>query len=99
LQVLDRAGGFPLGIMHDWAYDECKQQLQLGDQIIFYTDGVTEASNPEGKQFGTDRLDRVLENCSLQASALLKTVLRSVEDFANGNPADDDRTVIVARVM
>jgi phosphoserine phosphatase RsbU/P len=74
------------------------QQFQPGDQIIFYTDGITEASNPEGKQFGTDRLDHALENCSLQASALLDSVLRSVEEFANGHPADDDRTLIVARV-
>jgi phosphoserine phosphatase RsbU/P len=99
LLELDGVGGFPLGIMAEGAYDECKQQLQPGDQIIFYTDGITEASNLEGKLFGTDRLDNVLENCSLQASALLDSVLRSVEDFTNGHPADDDRTLIVARVL
>jgi sigma-B regulation protein RsbU (phosphoserine phosphatase) len=98
LLALDRAGGFPLGITSEGAYDECVQQFQPGDQILFYTDGITEASNPEGKQFGTDRLDHVLENCSLQASALLEAVLRCVEEFANGHPADDDRTLIVARV-
>jgi sigma-B regulation protein RsbU (phosphoserine phosphatase) len=98
LLALDRAGGYPLGITSEGAYDECVQQLQPGDQIIFYTDGITEASNPEGKLFGTDRLDQVLENCSLQASALLDSVLRSVEEFANGHQADDDRTLIVARV-
>jgi sigma-B regulation protein RsbU (phosphoserine phosphatase) len=98
LLALDRTGGFPLGITSEGAYEECVQQFQPGDQIIFYTDGITEASNPEGKQFGTGRLDHALENCSLQASALLDSVLRSVEEFANGHPADDDRTLIVARV-
>ncbi len=98
LLALDRAGGFPLGITSEGAFDECVQQLQPGDQIIFYTDGITEASNPDGKLFGTDRLDNELENCSLQASALLDSVLRSVEDFANGHPPDDDRTLIVARI-
>ncbi len=98
LQELDKAGGFPLGLTSDGSYDECVQQFQPGDQIIFYTDGITEASNPEGKLFGTDRLDKVLENCSLQASALLDAVLHSVEDFTNGHPADDDRTLIVARI-
>jgi phosphoserine phosphatase RsbU/P len=98
LLALDQGGGFPLGITSEGAYDECVQPFQPGDQIIFYTDGITEASNPDGKQFGTDRLDHVLENCSLQASALLDSVLRSVEEFANGHPADDDRTLIVARV-
>jgi sigma-B regulation protein RsbU (phosphoserine phosphatase) len=98
LLALDRAGGFPLGITSEGTFDECVQQLQPGDQIIFYTDGITEASDPEGKLFGTHRLDHELGNCSLQASALLESVLRAVEVFANGNPADDDRTLIVARV-
>jgi sigma-B regulation protein RsbU (phosphoserine phosphatase) len=74
-------------------------KLQPGDQIFFFTDGITEARTPEGKLFGTERLDHVLENCSLQASALLDSVLRSVEEFANGHQADDDRTLIVARVL
>jgi sigma-B regulation protein RsbU (phosphoserine phosphatase) len=99
LLALDGAGGFPLGITSEGAYEECVQQFQPGDQIIFYTDGITEASNPEGKQFGTDGLNHALEDCSLQASALLDSVLRSVEEFANGHPADDDRTLIVARVL
>ncbi|MFL5339658.1 MAG: PP2C family protein-serine/threonine phosphatase [Gemmataceae bacterium] len=98
LLALDGAGGFPLGIMPEEAYDECVQQLQPGDQIVFYTDGIVEASNPAGAPFGTGRLDHALENCSLQASALLASVLRSVEEFADGHPADDDRTLIVARV-
>ena len=98
LLALDGAGGFPLGITTEGAYGECVQPLQPGDQIIFYTDGITEAGNPAGELFGTGRLDHALENCSLQASALLASVLRSVEEFADGHPADDDRTLIVARV-
>jgi serine phosphatase RsbU (regulator of sigma subunit) len=73
-------------------------QLLPGDQIIFYTDGITEARNPQGEMFRTQRLDQALENCSLEASALLVSVLRCVEEFADGCPADDDRTMIVARV-
>ena len=96
--ALDGASGFPLGITSEGKYGECVQQLQPGDQIVFYTDGITEASNPAGTLFGTDRLDHTLENCSLQASALLDSVLRSVEEFTNGHPADDDRTLIVARI-
>jgi sigma-B regulation protein RsbU (phosphoserine phosphatase) len=98
LSALDRARGFVLGIMPDAAFEESVQHLQQGDQIIFYTDGVTDARNAAGELFGTPRLDQALENCSQQASGLLDSVLRSVEDFANGCPADDDRTMIVARV-
>ncbi|HZU38731.1 MAG TPA: GAF domain-containing SpoIIE family protein phosphatase [Gemmataceae bacterium] len=99
LLTLNRVDGFPLGLTPEESYEEYVQQLQPGDQVVFYTDGITEASNPEGKLFGTDRLDHVLENCSLQASALLKSVLQAVEKFADGHPADDDRTLIVARVV
>jgi sigma-B regulation protein RsbU (phosphoserine phosphatase) len=99
LLALDRVRGLPLGIRENGAYEEAVQQLQTGDQIIFYTDGITEALNPDGELFGTERLDQVLENCSLQASALLDSTLRAVEDFAGGRPLHDDRTLIVARIM
>lgn len=99
LSALAQASGLPLGITAEKAaYDEWVQCLQPGDQLIFYTDGITEARNPEGQLFKTERLDRVLEDCSLQASALLDAVLRSVDEFTNARPAEDDRTLIVARV-
>jgi sigma-B regulation protein RsbU (phosphoserine phosphatase) len=99
LLTLNQVNGLPLGIAPEGGYQAVVQEVQQGDQIIFYTDGVTDTQNPDGKLFGTDRLDRVLENCSLQAQALLDAVLQAVEVFANGHPADDDRTIIVARVL
>jgi phosphoserine phosphatase RsbU/P len=99
LLSLEEARGMPLGIMSDAAYEETERQLQPGDQIVFYTDGITEAHNAEGELFGTERLDRELEICSLQARGLLESVLRAVEGFTKGRPADDDRTIIVARIL
>lgn len=98
LLSLDAASGLPLGIVPASRYENAVQQLQTGDQIVFYTDGITEAHNPQGQMFGTKRLDRVLENCALQAQSLLDTLMQSVEAFASGRPADDDRTLIVARI-
>jgi sigma-B regulation protein RsbU (phosphoserine phosphatase) len=99
LLSLGEAGGLPLGVFAETRYEEAEQPLHVGDQIIFYTDGITETHNPHGSQFGTERLDRELENCSLQAAALLDSILRAVETFAEGRPADDDRTLIVARIL
>ncbi len=99
LLSLDQAGGLPLGVIDETAYEESQLQLQRGDQIIIYTDGITEAQSIDGAFFGTNRLDDELEKCSLQADALMKSVLGAVELFANGRPADDDRTMIVARVI
>jgi sigma-B regulation protein RsbU (phosphoserine phosphatase) len=95
---LDSAGGLPLGIFIGETYPEVKQRLIPGDQIVFYTDGITEARNPAGEMFGLERLDDVLSNCSLVASALLGAVLEAVEQFTVGRPADDDRTLLVARI-
>lgn len=96
---LDQARGLPLGIIEATAYDEAEIQLQKGDQIVFYTDGITEAQSTDGTFFGTNRLDEELEKCSLEAQSLMMSLLCSVEAFANGRPADDDRTMIVARVL
>ena len=93
---LDGAGGMPLGLWADCDYGECVQGLQAGDQLIFYTDGITEAHNPFDEMFGTDRLDQVLGQRNLRASALLDSVLRTVEEFADGCPRHDDQTLIVA---
>jgi sigma-B regulation protein RsbU (phosphoserine phosphatase) len=95
---LDGAGGLPLGIFADTRYQQTSQELQTGDQVILYTDGIVEARNPHGELFGMGRLDLALENCSLQAKALLDSLIQSVNEFADGHAADDDRTVIVARI-
>lgn len=98
LSSLDGAAGLPLGVKPDVRYEEASQQLEPGDQIVFYTDGVTEAHNPQDEMFGVERLDLALANCRLAARALLDAVLGAVESFAAGRAADDDRTLIVARV-
>ena len=99
LVSLDGARGFPLGIMAEARYDVAELQLGEGDQIIFYTDGITEAQSVDGQFFGTERLDDELKKCSFQARELMNSVLRSVESFCGGRPADDDRTMVVARVI
>jgi phosphoserine phosphatase RsbU/P len=99
LMILDRVNDLPLGVAEGVVYEEAVERLQKGDQIIFYTDGITEAHSPTGELFGTDRLDTVLEQCSLQAAALLESLLQSVREFAAGRPALDDQTIIVARVV
>lgn len=99
LKSLDGEGGLPLGIKPDARYTVERATLQRGDQIIFYTDGITEAQNPAGQPFGVARLDAVLEDCRFQADDLLRAVLEAVETFTENQPPDDDRTIVVARVV
>ncbi len=90
--------GLPLGIVADEKYDQATLELQPGDQIVFYTDGVTEAFNPHRQMFGTDRLDATLENCTIDASGLIDTVLEALNGFTDGHPPHDDQTILVAKI-
>lgn len=98
LDLLDRVQALPLGIFEGEDYREAKMDLVPGDQLVFYTDGVTESENAAGEQFGLARLDTVLANCSVGAGDLLRDVLRELETFTEGRPALDDRTVLVLKV-
>ncbi len=90
--------GIPLGIDADHDYRERTELLQAGDQIIFYTDGITEATNSSGQMFGVARLDQVLAGCREEASELLSAVLGALEEFTGGLPPVDDQTLLVAKV-
>ena len=94
---LDGVQRLPLGIDANVQYDEHVQELHPGDQVLFYTDGITEATDPEGRQFGLERLDRVLTQCSLNATDLIRSVVSAVDEFTAGQPPADDRTLLVAK--
>ena len=95
--VLNRAQAFPLGIIPGAQFEQATTTLVRGDQVILYTDGITEAFSPEGVLFGTERLDAVLADCGIDAHALIASVLDSVAAFTNGRPADDDRTLLILK--
>ena len=97
--ALDGVGNLPLGISTGVSYDNTTLALRPGDQIVFYTDGITEATAPDGRSmFGVERLDEAIANCFLDAEGLIQAVLESVEQFTAGAPAADDRTLLVAKV-
>jgi sigma-B regulation protein RsbU (phosphoserine phosphatase) len=99
IRSIDGAADLPLGISNDSNYEEETVGLRPGDQLIFYTDGITEAQNPAGEMFGVDRLDRVLHGCRAGADEIITALLKSVDEFTAGRPADDDRTILVGKVL
>ncbi|CAN5789157.1 hypothetical protein BH11PLA1_BH11PLA1_16150 [soil metagenome] len=92
---LDQAQSLPLGIMQDAEFIDAKVEIDAGDAIILYTDGLTEACNPDRKMFGTDRLDAIIARPHADADALLTAILDGVGEFAENYPPADDRTIIV----
>jgi sigma-B regulation protein RsbU (phosphoserine phosphatase) len=91
--------GFPIGIFDDATYDEWSVKLSQGDILVFYSDGLTEASNREGKFFGTDRLKTILEQgTKLSSAELADRMLEEVQEYTEGGAITDDRTLVVMKV-
>ena len=98
LDLLNGATGLPLGISPVEKYREQTYRLVPGDQLVLYTDGITEANNEQGEMFGLARLDKVLEKCAVGAPDLLQSVLNALREFTGDEPAHDDRTLLVAKI-
>jgi phosphoserine phosphatase RsbU/P len=91
--------GFPIGIFEDARYDEWNVTLASGDILVFYSDGLTEAANREGKFFGTGRLSALIEaNKNLSSAELADHILDQVRDFTQGGAITDDRALVVMKV-
>lgn len=95
--VLNRAQKLPLGIKPDEVYPEQVVPLTPGDQVVFFTDGVIEAVNPDGDVFGSDRIDAALAVCPATAEHLIQSILRKLTAFTAGTPVADDRTLVVVK--
>ena len=85
-----------MGILEEAEYVETRLNLQSGDKVIFYTDGIVEALNEREEIFGFDRLIDVVERAgSASSDELLKKVLQEVRTFAGQALQHDDITIIV----
>lgn len=85
------------GLMEDVQYREQTLTLNPGDSIYLYTDGVTEALNPEQELFGDDRLYEILNRHRAQAGepeTFVQAIYREVQAFADGEPQADDITML-----
>jgi len=91
--------GFPLGIFEEVSYDEWGVILEIGDILVFHSDGIAETANAEGQFFGTTRLMRLIErHHELTSAEIADLVLREVDWFTQNAPLADDRTLVVLKV-
>jgi serine phosphatase RsbU (regulator of sigma subunit) len=90
---------FPLGILEDANYEETQLQIEPGEKVVFYTDGVVEAMNKHEEIYGFERLQEVIKSSQAEtAEALMNDIIRSVSDFTGAAPQHDDLTIIVVSV-
>ena len=92
-------GGLLLGAFDEATYEEERHRLSPGDTIVAFSDGVCDAENAAGEQFGEERLrDLLLEqDLASTPNALLDRVLRGVKAFTGDHPQADDVTLQVVR--
>jgi len=89
---------FPLGMFPAVEFEVHTVQLEPGDQVFIFSDGVTEAQNPAHDFFGEERLSAILEKCGAQpGQSLCSTVVAAVREFAGEAPQADDLTVTALR--
>ncbi|HXJ03699.1 MAG TPA: PP2C family protein-serine/threonine phosphatase [Candidatus Acidoferrum sp.] len=92
------AGGLPFGIQVDAAYETAAVDLKPGDALIFYTDGVVEAFDEKGREFGNERwIDAIRALPDWGASESLQFLMKRVDDFVGFTRQSDDITCLVFR--
>lgn len=92
------AKGFPLGMFVEAEYPATQCRLAPGDTVVFYTDGITEATNPVGEFFGQALLEEtVAKHACASVEELSQRILDAVSAFAAGSYQADDMTLVILR--
>ena len=92
------SGGLPLGIKADAEYREGRTHLQMGDVLVIYSDGVTEAASPSGEEFGPTRLYEVVSrNVDASAAGIRDRIESALTKFSQGTQAADDITLVIVK--
>jgi serine phosphatase RsbU (regulator of sigma subunit) len=92
------SGGFPLGIMPGAEFEVGETVLHPGEVLVVYSDGVSEAVNPAGEEFGMDRLTEVVRrNLHASAAGFRDKVESALSAFTQTAPANDDITLVIVK--
>jgi serine phosphatase RsbU (regulator of sigma subunit) len=90
------AGSLPVGLFPDATYRTARFTLPVGRCVVLYTDGVVEARNPDGQEFGAEGLEAAVPAVAASAAAVAEVVLKQVLSHSGGH-LDDDAAVLVLR--
>jgi sigma-B regulation protein RsbU (phosphoserine phosphatase) len=89
-----------MGLFEAWQCQIAEVHLAPGDTLVFYTDGITEATNADGEEFGDSHLlDTLTRHSHLPVGHLLQKVVEAVQQFSGGSEQQDDITLVIARSL
>jgi phosphoserine phosphatase RsbU/P len=92
------AEGFPLGMFDKAEYQEREVGIGPGDTLVFYTDGLGEARDLRGEEFGSERLKQIVErNFQRAAKELTEEIFKQIDRFSLDSGKSDDQTILVLR--
>ena len=98
--LLLETGGPPVGLFRMSRYVQDEIQLEPGDLLVLFTDGISEAENPAEEEWGEAALIATARACSgLPPSEMISRVMQAADAFAAGAPQHDDMTLVIARVQ
>ncbi len=93
-------GGIILGFLANQIYKHKKIPFEKGDLLLSYTDGITEAMNIDGEEFGEERLKQiVMQNRKLSSLDLINKILAEVDNFTQSDNISDDRTIVIVKYV
>src|SRR5690242_6842983 len=96
----EERGGVPLGMFRDSRYYEYYATIAPGQILVLYTDGVTEATNPGGEEYGRDRLAEAVRNVrDLPAREMIDRLHRDLITWTDGQGAGDDVTFFILKAL
>lgn len=90
--------GPPLGLLAGDGFSQSRHRLFPEDVLLAYTDGLTEAENDQEQEYGVERLIEVArDNRHLSLQELARAIEVDIEQFVQGHPYEDDRTLVIIR--
>jgi len=90
--------GMPLGLVDDQEWQQRKFQLDPGDIIVMYTDGITDAQSPLNELYGMERFSETIQtNRERPPAELEKLVIADIDRFLDGAPQPDDMAMVILR--
>lgn len=92
------ATGVPLGLLPESTYEPGESSLEPGDTLVLYSDGISEAEDPEGQQYGKERLEQVCrDHAGDHVADMTIAIEKDMEQFVRGTPYADDRTLVLVK--
>jgi len=95
---LEGDGGLPLGVAGEIGASDARITLAPGQTLVLYTDGLSEALAPDGRQFGLAGVEEALTACSGEPECVINSLRDALRAHENGRRPSDDQTIVAVAV-